>query len=361
VRELIGRYHLPVEHFLEIIAGCRMDLEGARFETWEDLRGYCHRVASVVGLVSIEIFGYRDAGCRQYALDLGLALQLTNILRDVGQDYTAEGRIYLPREEMERFGVSEDTLKHGRRDAPFLALMQFQTARAWDLYARARAALARLLLAPNEAEDRRRLAEVTRSRARLVAAFEAERRRIERDLHDGAQQRLVSLSMTLGLLRLDAPPELADRLASAHREADQVLVELRELIHGIHPQVLADYGLTDALADAADRSAVPVEVAVDLPRFPESVESAAYFAVREALANIGRHSGAERAWLGGRYEDGRLRVQVRDDGLGGADPSAGTGLTGLADRLAVLDGTLSVHSPAGGPTVLFLEIPCPTR
>ncbi|BBC33480.1 Histidine kinase [Streptomyces graminofaciens] len=229
------------------------------------------------------------------------------------------------------------------------------------LYARARAALARLLLAPNEAEDRRRLAEVTRSRARLVAAFEAERRRIERDLHDGAQQRLVSLSMTLGLLRLDAPPELADRLASAHREADQVLVELRELIHGIHPQVLADYGLTDALADAADRSAVPVEVDVDLPRFPESVESAAYFAVREALANIGRHSGAERAWLGGRYEDGRLRVQVRDDGLGGADPSAGTGLTGLADRLAVLDGTLSVHSPAGGPTVLSLEIPCPTR
>ncbi|WP_405894074.1 sensor domain-containing protein [Streptomyces sp. NBC_00104] len=229
------------------------------------------------------------------------------------------------------------------------------------LYARARAALARLLLAPNEAEAERRLAEVTRSRARLVAAFEAERRRIERDLHDGAQQRLVALSMTLGLARLDAPPELAERLAAAHREADRVLGELRELIHGVHPQVLADYGLPDALADAADRSAVPVELDVDLPRFAESVESAAYFAVREALANIGRHSGAERAWVGGRYTGGRLRVEVRDDGTGGADPARGTGLTGLADRLAVLDGTLSVHSPAGGPTVLSLEIPCPQR
>ncbi len=169
--------------------------------------------------------------------------------------------------------------------------------------------------------------------------------------------------MALGLARLDAPPELADRLAAAHQEADQVLGELRELIHGIHPQVLADYGLPDALADAADRSAVPVsvDVDVDLPRFTESVESAAYFAVRESLANIARHSGAERAWITGRYEGGRLRVEVRDDGEGGADPALGTGLTGLADRLAVLDGTLSVHSPAGGPTVLSLEIPCHER
>ncbi|MGW1670508.1 sensor histidine kinase [Streptomyces sp. NPDC002324] len=233
----------------------------------------------------------------------------------------------------------------------------------WPLvqYARARAALARLLLGPSEAEAERRLAEVTRSRARLVAAFEAERRRIERDLHDGAQQRLVSLSMTLGLARLDAPPDLAGRLAAAHQEADQVLGELRELIHGIHPQVLADYGLPEALADAADRSAVPVELDVDLPRFAESVESAAYFAVREALANIGRHSGACRVRIVGRYAGGLLRVEVEDDGTGGADPARGTGLTGLADRLAVLDGTLSVHSPAGGPTVLSLEIPCPQR
>ncbi|MFI6489482.1 sensor domain-containing protein [Streptomyces sp. NPDC050564] len=227
------------------------------------------------------------------------------------------------------------------------------------LYARARAALARLLLAPRDPEQR--LAEVTKSRARLVAAFEAERRRIERDLHDGAQQRLVALSMTLGLARLDAPPELAERLAAAHQEADQVLGELRELIHGIHPQVLADYGLGDAIADAADRSAVPVEMdrtLSELPRFAEAVESAAYFAVREALANVGRHSGAGRAWISGRYGGDRLRIEVRDDGSGGADPGRGSGLTGLADRLAVLDGTLSVDSPPGGPTVLRMEIPC---
>ncbi|WP_435228760.1 sensor histidine kinase [Streptomyces sp. Tue6028] len=233
----------------------------------------------------------------------------------------------------------------------------------WPLarYARARAAVARLLLAPRETEQR--LAEVTRSRARLVAAFEAERRRIERDLHDGAQQRLVALSMQLGLARLDAPPELAQRLAAAHREADQVLGELRELIHGIHPQVLADYGLGDAIADAADRSAVPVELDVELPRLAEPVESAAYFAVREALANVGRHSGARRVWISGRYArrrpgEGRLRIAVRDDGCGGADARAGTGLTGLTDRLAVLDGTLTVDSPSGGPTVLHMEIPC---
>ncbi|MFD7711279.1 sensor histidine kinase [Streptomyces sp. NPDC059786] len=231
-------------------------------------------------------------------------------------------------------------------------------ALTWPLsrYARARAALTRLLLEPRAAEQR--LAEVTRSRARLVAAFEAERRRIERDLHDGAQQRLVALSMRLGLLRLDAPPELAARLDDAHREAGRVLDELRELIHGIHPRVLADYGLADALTDAADRSAVPVEVTAELPRLPEAVESAAYFAAREALANVGRHSGARRAWIEGRYGDGWLAMEVRDDGTGGADPARGTGLAGLADRLAVLDGTLTVTSPAGGPTVLRLEIPC---
>ncbi|MFD0414042.1 sensor histidine kinase [Streptomyces sp. NPDC127108] len=242
-------------------------------------------------------------------------------------------------------------------------------------YAAARAALARLLLAPREAESRALLAEVTRSRARLVTAFEAERRRVERDLHDGAQQRLVALSMTLGLARLDAEPDspLAARLATAHGEADAVLAELRELIRGIHPQVLADYGLPAAIEDAADRSPVPVDVDVDvdtgagtdtgtpLPRLPEPVESAAYFAVREALTNVAKHSGASRAAVHVRHARGTLRLTVRDDGTGGADPARGSGLTGLADRLAVLDGTLTVTSPPGGPTVLTLEIPCTPR
>ncbi|MEU9300349.1 sensor domain-containing protein [Streptomyces sp. NPDC048269] len=230
-------------------------------------------------------------------------------------------------------------------------------------FAGARAALTRALLAPRERELRGRLAEVTRSRARLVDAFEAERRRIERDLHDGAQQRLVALTMSLGLARLDAPPgPLADQLAAAHDEAGKVLTELRELIHGIHPQVLTDYGLTGALADVAERSVLPVDTeAIDpgLPRLPGSVEAAAYFGVCEALANIGKHSGAARAALTARHTGTALLIDVRDDGRGGADPAAGTGLTGLADRIAVLDGTLTITSPPGGPTVLSLEIPCP--
>ncbi|MFD9373041.1 sensor histidine kinase [Streptomyces sp. NPDC060020] len=229
-------------------------------------------------------------------------------------------------------------------------------------FAGARATLTRAFLAPRERELRGLLAEVTRSRARLVDAFEAERRRIERDLHDGAQQRLVALTMTLGLARLDAPPgRLADQLAAAHDEAGKVLGELRELIHGIHPRVLADYGLTGALADVAERSAVPVDtdLAAGLPRLPESVEAAAYFGVCEALANIGKHSGAARAAVTARHTGAALLIDVRDDGRGGADPAAGSGLTGLADRIAVLDGTLTITSPPGGPTVLSLEIPCP--
>ncbi|GAA2390718.1 sensor domain-containing protein [Streptomyces coeruleofuscus] len=224
----------------------------------------------------------------------------------------------------------------------------------------ARAGLARLLIAPYEADLGARVVELARSRVRLVDAFEAERRRIERDLHDGAQQRLVALTMTLGLARLDAPPgPLADQLAKAHEEAGTALAELRELIHGIHPKVLADYGLEAAVADAADRSAVPVDVDLELPgRLSQAVEAAAYFVVCEALANVGRHSGASRAEVSGGLSDGRLVLQVHDDGRGGARAGQGSGLTGLADRVSVLDGRLSLSSPPGGPTLLRVEIPC---
>ncbi len=224
----------------------------------------------------------------------------------------------------------------------------------------ARAALTRLLVAPREAALGARVVELTRSRIRLVNAFEAERRRIERDLHDGAQQRLVALTMTLGLARLDIPPgPLADQLAKAHQEAGAVLAELRELIHGIHPQVLTDFGLGAAVADAADRSPVPVDVDLELPgRLPRAVEAAAYFVVREALVNTARHSGASRAQVSGGHRDGRLVLRVRDDGRGGADPGAGSGLTGLADRVSVLDGRLSLSSPPGGPTLVCVEFPC---
>jgi signal transduction histidine kinase len=224
----------------------------------------------------------------------------------------------------------------------------------------ARAELTRLLIASREGELGARLVELASSRLRLVDAFETERRRIERDLHDGAQQRLVALSMTLGLARLDAPPgPLADQLAKAHAEAGDALAELRELIHGIHPKVLTDYGLQAAVADAADRSVVPVDVDLELPgRLPQAVESAAYFVVCEALANVAKHSGADRAQVSGGHRDGRLYLEVRDDGRGGADTSAGSGLTGLADRVFVLNGRLALSSPPGGPTLLLVEVPC---
>ncbi|MEU6090851.1 sensor domain-containing protein [Streptomyces sp. NPDC047085] len=224
----------------------------------------------------------------------------------------------------------------------------------------ARAELARLLIASREGELGAQVVELTRSRVRLVDAFEAERRRIERDLHDGAQQRLVALTMALGLARLDAPPgPLADQLTKAHEEAGKALAELRELIHGIHPKVLTDYGLHAAVADAADRCAVPVDVDLELPGRPaQAVESAAYFVVCEALANVAKHSRADRALVSGGHRDGRLFLEVRDNGRGGADPSAGSGLTGLADRVSVLDGRLVLTSPPGGPTLLRAEFPC---
>ncbi|MER6982387.1 sensor histidine kinase [Streptomyces carpinensis] len=224
----------------------------------------------------------------------------------------------------------------------------------------ARAELTRLLIASREGELGAKVVELARSRVRLVDAFEAERRRIERDLHDGAQQRLVALTMTLGLARLDAPPgPLADQLTQAQEEAGKALAELRELIHGIHPKILADYGLDAAVADAADRCVVPVDVHLELPGRPtQAVESAVYFVVCEALANVAKHSGADRAQVSGSHRDGRLFLEVRDDGCGGADASAGSGLTGLADRVSVLDGRLALTSPPGGPTLLRVEIPC---
>ncbi len=144
VRALIAKRQLDPALFAEIIAGCEMDLAGVRPETWEDLRLYCHRVASVVGLISIEIFGCRDPECRRYAADLGLALQLTNILRDIGEDFANGGRIYLPRADMERFGYTAEDLAEGRRNQAFHALMQFEAERALGFYASAEAVRASL-------------------------------------------------------------------------------------------------------------------------------------------------------------------------------------------------------------------------
>jgi signal transduction histidine kinase len=224
-------------------------------------------------------------------------------------------------------------------------------------WAAARAAMTRAVLVPLDAE----LGEAVRSRARLVDAFEVERRRIERDLHDGAQQRLVTLSLKLGMARLDLPPgsPAAVQVAEAHELARQALDEIRELINGVHPQVLADRGLPAAVEDLAGRAPVPVDVDVSLPaRLPRPVELAAYFVVSEALTNVARHSGASRVTITGGLETDRLVLEIMDNGHGGADPDAGSGLAGLSDRVAAVDGTLTLLSPAGGPTLIRADLPC---
>jgi signal transduction histidine kinase len=228
-------------------------------------------------------------------------------------------------------------------------------------WAGARAALARAILAPGELELDQRLVEVTRSRARLVDAFELDRRRIERDLHDGAQQRLVALTVALGLARLDLAPDsaAAAQVDTAHEQAKQALAELRDFIRGLHPAVLDELGLDAALSGIAARSPVPVRLTVALPqRPPATVEAVAYFVVSEALTNVARHAAATRADVVLRHVPGGLSLSVTDDGHGGADPSRGTGLRGLQQRVESVDGTLQIASPAGGPTSILVSLPC---
>ncbi|MBL7498259.1 sensor domain-containing protein [Frankia sp. CNm7] len=224
------------------------------------------------------------------------------------------------------------------------------------------AALTRLLLDPPEARLTAAVAELRRSRAGLVGAFEAERRRIERDLHDGVQQRLVGLTMTLGQAELEAPDGPAlDLVRAAHAQAEGALDDLRAAIRGIHPRVLSDHGLVAAIHEIADRSPVPVDADLLLPsRLPAPVEAAAYFVVSEALTNIARHAHARSARIHAWTFGDRLVLTVVDDGAGGADPAAGSGLAGLALRVEALDGTLSVASPAGGPTEVRMECPIGT-
>lgn len=235
-------------------------------------------------------------------------------------------------------------------------------AYVYALLAGAHAALAReLLQSRGRTELSDELVEVARSRARLFDLFEAERHRIERDLHDGAQQRLVTLTMQLGMTRLDLPADspAAAQLDKAHEQAKQLMSELRELINGIHPQVLTDRGLPGALPGLAERCSIPATVTAELPRrLPSPIESTAYFVVAEALANVAKHSGAANATVSARTEGSLLVVEVADDGSGGAAPEHGTGLTGLADRVAVMAGRMEMSSPIGGPTLLRVELPC---
>ena len=228
---------------------------------------------------------------------------------------------------------------------------------------RGHAWLARNLLGSNrEAVLEARVDQLSASRSRALDASMLELQRIERDLHDGAQQRLVKLAMDLGMARekIKTDPAAAEELiAEAHDESKRAMAEIRDLARGILPAVLTDRGLDAAIPALAGRSPVPVEVDVNLPqRPPFPVETTAYFVIAEALTNVARHSQATEAQVSVKQDGDRLLIDVIDNGVGGADDANGTGLSGLRDRLAAVDGTLEISSPAGGPTKLHAEIPC---
>ena len=208
-----------------------------------------------------------------------------------------------------------------------------------------------------------RVTALEQTRAGVIDAADAERRRFERDLHDGAQQRLTSLALNLGMARStlapDAPPETRRAIEEAHDEAKQALAELRGFVRGLHPAVLDERGLDAALSGIVARSPVPTSLHVLLAeRPPRTVEAIAYFVVSEALTNVAKHSGATAATVRVTSDRTRLVVEVTDNGRGGATIGAGSGLTGLTNRVASVDGTLTVTSPLGGPTVLRAEMPC---
>ena len=228
--------------------------------------------------------------------------------------------------------------------------------RGIGLIAKAHVGWARMVLSSTPDPE---LAEARSQQARMVEAALAERRRLERDLHDGAQQRLVALSLKLGMARrqLDGGPA-GELVAEAHEEAKLAIVELRDLARGIHPAVLTERGLAAALEDLAARSTVPARVeAAPAERLTPAVEATAYFVAAEGLANVAKYAHAEHAWVAVRLQADELVVEVRDDGTGGADPANGSGLRGLADRVGALAGRLAVESPPGAGTRLRATLP----
>jgi signal transduction histidine kinase len=209
-----------------------------------------------------------------------------------------------------------------------------------------------------QAQLRAQLAELKESRSRIVRTADKERRRLERDLHDGAQQRLLGLGMALQLLRSHVDADGTTLLDETDVELQQALAELRELARGIHPAVLTDHGLEAALKSLAERAPVPVEVNDSAEQLPAHVETACYFVAAEALANISKYAHANHVWVTVERRNGAVIVEVKDDGVGGARPNGGSGLPGLQDRVGALDGRLLIDSPSGGGTLVHAEIPC---
>ncbi|WP_405399553.1 sensor histidine kinase [Streptomyces microflavus] len=223
--------------------------------------------------------------------------------------------------------------------------------------------IARPLLAPTPEQTlAQRVDRLTETRHEAVDTAASELRRIERDLHDGAQARLVAMGMNLGTIEalIEKDPAQAKKMLAMARESSaEALTELRDLVRGIHPPVLAERGLGDAVKALALRLPVATEVTVELPgRAEASVESAAYFAVSEALTNAVKHAGGDRIWVDLHHGEGMLRISVTDNGGGGARIGSGSGLSGIERRLGTFDGVLAVSSPAGGPTMVTMELPC---
>jgi signal transduction histidine kinase len=229
--------------------------------------------------------------------------------------------------------------------------------------ARAHAVFACWLIGP---DDRRALAErvdtLSQTRARMVGVAVEDRRNIERDIHDSTQPKLVNLAMSLGMARekLDTDPDRARELINAaHIEAREVLAEIRNLVRGLHPSILTDRGLEAAIRSLAGYYHVPVNIDIDLPeRPPETVETTAYYIIAESLTNVAKHSQATEARVMVRMENGNLLIEIEDDGKGGAVPAPASGLSGLQDRAAALDGRLTITSPPGGPTRISARLPC---
>jgi signal transduction histidine kinase len=266
--------------------------------------------------------------------------------------------VELPAEGSDRAAIP---LESGER--PSIVLTHDATRDDERELVRAVGAAARLSLENERLANKLRanVEELSASRARIVESADAARKRLERDLHDGAQQRLVSLALNLRMLeaKVDEGSEAAREIESARRELDQAIEELLELARGIHPSVLTDRGLNAALEGLAIRAPLPVELSnSSADRLPERVESAAYFVVAEALTNVAKYSEADQAKVNVQRFDGEVIVEVSDDGVGGADPSRGSGLRGMLDRVSALEGHLDVDSERGHGTTIRATIPC---
>jgi signal transduction histidine kinase len=267
----------------------------------------------------------------------------------------------------------ESVLRHGQTQsflripwdayliiAGIMLLLAAPWVSAWVAELDARTA--RALLGPSRTEElEHRVERLAKTRAGVVDAADAERRRLERDLHDGTQQRLVALAINLGMAKAQTSTveEAHQAISEAHEEAKSALAELRNLIRGLHPAVLEDRGLDAALSGVAARMPIPVRLTVDVPRRPTpTIEAVAYFVVSEGLTNITKHAQASQAEVYVQRTGDRLHIIISDDGVGGADPARGTGLAGLARRAESVDGTFDISSPACGPTLLAVDLPC---